>query len=229
MKHIDNKYSSYTFTDISVGFFEEAQETFKGHGRIIYEALDIERDPTTQGFTENSYDLVIASNVLHATKVLDNTMSNVRKLLKPGGKLLVLEAVDNGATRVGFSFCGVPGWWAGADDGRELSPLITPEQWDSLLLRNGFSGLDTVTPGTESVYQPVAVFISTAVDEEIQLLQKPLASSGPKPQLDSMFIVGGKTDTTRQLAADLTVILEPWSKEIRTLESLEDVHKLEDF
>ncbi|KAH6721537.1 putative polyketide synthase [Leptodontidium sp. MPI-SDFR-AT-0119] len=229
LKHIDNKYSSYTFTDISVGFFEEAQETFKHHGRIIYEALDIERDPTTQGFTEHSYDLVIASNVLHATKILDNTMTNVRKLLKPGGKLLVLEAVDNGAARVGFSFCGVPGWWAGADDGRELTPLITPGQWDSLLLRNGFSGLDTITPGTESVYQPVAVFISTAVDEQIELLQKPLALAGPKPQLDTLFLVGGKSSTAKQLTEDLKVILQPWTTNIKTLESLDDIHRMDDF
>ncbi|PVH76451.1 hypothetical protein DL98DRAFT_496800 [Cadophora sp. DSE1049] len=229
LKHIDNKYSSYTFTDISVGFFEEAQETFKGHGRIIYEALDIERDPTTQGFTEHSYDLVIASNVLHATKVLDNTMTNVRKLLKPGGKLLVLEAVDNGATRVGFSFCGVPGWWAGAEDGRELTPLITPGQWDSLLLRNGFSGLDTITPGTESVYQPVAVFISTAVDEQIGLLQKPLVLGGPKPQLDTIFLVGGAAYHTKQLLEELKTILQPWTTNVKTLESLQDIHKLDDF
>ncbi|KAH7370087.1 putative polyketide synthase [Rhexocercosporidium sp. MPI-PUGE-AT-0058] len=229
LKHLDNKYSSYTFTDISVGFFEEAQETFKGQSRIIYEALDIERDPTTQGFVEHSYDLVIASNVLHATKTLNNTMTNVRKLLKPGGKLLVLEAVNNGAARVGFSFCGVPGWWAGAEDGRELTPLITPSQWDSLLLGNGFSGLDTITPGTDSVYQPVAVFISTAVDEKMELLQKPLALTGPKPQLDTLFLVGGKTNSTKQLIEDLKVILQPWSGNIKTLESLEDIHKLDDF
>ncbi|KAK0101698.1 hypothetical protein ONS95_006853 [Cadophora gregata] len=229
LRHIDNKYSSYTFTDISVGFFEEAQETFQAHGRIIYEVLDIERDPTTQGFAEHSYDLIIASNVLHATKVLDHTMTNVRRLLKPGGKLLVLEAVDNGATRVGFSFCGVPGWWAGAGDGRELTPLITPSQWDSLLMKNGFSGLDTITPGTESVYQPVAVFISTAVDAQIELLQKPLALTGPKPQLDTIFLVGGKTSRTNKLIGDLETILEPWTINVKTLENLEDIHKIDDF
>ncbi|KAI9052675.1 hypothetical protein LZ554_004014 [Drepanopeziza brunnea f. sp. 'monogermtubi'] len=229
LKHLDNKYSSYTFTDISVGFFEEARELFKGHDRIIYEALDIEQDPATQGFSEHHYDLVIASNVLHATKGIDNTMTNVRKLLKPGGKLLILEAVDNGATRVGFSFCGVPGWWAGADDGRDLTPLITPGQWDSLLLRTGFSGIDTVTPGTESVHQPVAVFVSTAIDDEIQHLQKPLAYSGSQAPLDTIFIVGGKTDMTRDLMIGLKDLLGPWVNNIETFDSLEDCPTLQDF
>lgn len=226
LKHIDNHYSSYTFTDISVGFFKEAQEAFQGHGRILYEALDIEQDPVTQGFSNSSYDLVIASNVLHATKVLENTMANVRKLLKPGGKLLVLEAVDNGAARVGFSFCGVPGWWAGADDGRDLTPLLTTRQWDSLLLKTGFSGIDTVTPGTESVHQPVAVFVSTAVDDQIRKLQKPLAYVGLKPPVDHVVIVGGKSALTRQLGTDLKTLLGPWANHIETLETLEDVHTL---
>lgn len=164
--------------------------------------------------------------MLHATKVLDDTMTNVRKLLKPGGKLLVLEAVDNGAARVGFSFCGVPGWWAGADDGRDLTPLITPGQWDELLLRNGFSGLDTVTPGTDSVYAPVAVFVSSAVDEELQLLRQPLAYTGPKPQVETIFVVGGNTNATNQLVADLQDILRQWYKEIKLARSLEDLGDL---
>ncbi|KAF8860715.1 hypothetical protein BDZ45DRAFT_800653 [Acephala macrosclerotiorum] len=226
LKHIDNHYSSYTFTDISVAFFEQAQETFKDNGRIIYESLDVEQDPTAQGFTEHSYDLVIASNVLHATKVLDQTMTNVRKLLKPGGKLLVLEAIDNGATRVGFSFCGVPGWWAGADDGRALSPLITPAQWNELLLRNGFSGLDTITPGTDSQHQPVAVFVSSAVDEQISLLQKPLLAPAPKPQLDTLFLVGGATEHTKKLIQDLKTILREWSADIQVFESMEQLENV---
>jgi hybrid polyketide synthase/nonribosomal peptide synthetase ACE1 len=223
LKHLDNKYSSYTFTDISIAFFEQAQETFKDHRNIIYESLDIEKDPTTQGFQEHSYDLVIASNVLHATKFLDQTMTNVRKLLKPGGKLLILEAVDNGAIRVAFSFCGVPGWWAGVDDGRELSPLITLGQWNSLLLRNGFSGIDTITPGTESAYQPVAVFVSSAMDEQIGLLQKPLSFTGSKSKVDTVLLVGGKTDYTKQLVQGLELLLQPWADNILLADSLEDL------
>jgi hybrid polyketide synthase/nonribosomal peptide synthetase ACE1 len=150
-------------------------------------------------------------------------MTNVRKLLKPGGKLLILEAVDNGAIRVGFSFCGVPGWWAGADDGRELSPLITPGQWEYLLLRNGFSGIDTITPGTESTLQPVAVFVSSAVDEHIELLHKPLSFTGSKSKVETLLLVGGKSDHTKQLVQDLKLLLQPWAENIFSKDSLEDM------
>src|SRR5438045_693306 len=37
----------------------------------------------SQGFTEHSYDMIFASFVIHATKKLEHTMRNVRRLLKP--------------------------------------------------------------------------------------------------------------------------------------------------
>lgn len=45
LQHLENKYESYTFTDISLAFLEKAQETFQGNGRMLYEVLDIETDP----------------------------------------------------------------------------------------------------------------------------------------------------------------------------------------
>lgn len=53
---------SYTFTDISAGFFPSAKERFQTIRGIEYRVLDITRDPLTQGF-KAEYDLVIASNV----------------------------------------------------------------------------------------------------------------------------------------------------------------------
>ena len=35
--------------------------------------LDIEKDPMTQGFAPQQFDLIIAANVLHATKNLHET------------------------------------------------------------------------------------------------------------------------------------------------------------
>ena len=57
------RFTEYHFTDISPAFFEKAQEIFNGFPGIIYEQLDIERDPQTQGFALETYDLIIAANV----------------------------------------------------------------------------------------------------------------------------------------------------------------------
>ncbi|THC90921.1 hypothetical protein EYZ11_009621 [Aspergillus tanneri] len=84
-------YSSYTFTDISPGFLSSAKEKFSGHENMEYKTLDISREPIEQGFELDSYDLVIASNVLHATPSLHATLRNVNSLLKPNGYLILHE------------------------------------------------------------------------------------------------------------------------------------------
>ncbi|KAK5997537.1 Highly reducing polyketide synthase gloL [Cladobotryum mycophilum] len=57
-------YASYTFTDISAGFFTAARGRLKNWQGIEYKTLDITKDPTEQGFSRGAYDLVIAANGL---------------------------------------------------------------------------------------------------------------------------------------------------------------------
>lgn len=83
----------YTFTDISPGFFEAAKSQFAPWASLMdFKKLDIETAPSEQGFTNATYDLIVAASCLHATKNLNTTMSHVRQLLKPGGTLLLIEA-----------------------------------------------------------------------------------------------------------------------------------------
>jgi SAM-dependent methyltransferase len=67
-------YASYTFTDTSAGFFAQARERFKDRPGVRYEVLDISEDPLTQGFELESFDLIIAANVVHATPSLNITL-----------------------------------------------------------------------------------------------------------------------------------------------------------
>ena len=56
--------SRYDFTDISPGFFESARDKFQNYlPKINFRTLDFEKDPSQQGFENQSYDVVIASNV----------------------------------------------------------------------------------------------------------------------------------------------------------------------
>jgi len=134
---------SYTYTDITSGFFEDAGEKFAAWSSYLdFRKLDIEKDPIEQGFEAGAYDVIIASNVLHATKSMDETISHVNKLLKPGGKLILYEITNPMIARVCMIFGTLPGWFAGADEGRKLTPCLTYGQWEDLLTRNGFTGID---------------------------------------------------------------------------------------
>ena len=103
----------YDYTDISFGFFESARSKLSHWSDLLhFMTLDIERDPIKQGFDESSYDLIIASNVLHATKSISETLLNVRKLLKPGGRLALIE-VTRLVPMYNIIFGLLPGWWRG--------------------------------------------------------------------------------------------------------------------
>jgi ubiquinone/menaquinone biosynthesis C-methylase UbiE len=88
------RYKDYTFTDVSADFLAPARERLADHYDLNFSVMDIEIDPLSQGY-KNSYDIVMASQTLHATKTIANTLLNCRRLLKPGGKLILVENTQN--------------------------------------------------------------------------------------------------------------------------------------
>ena len=71
--------TTYVYSDLSAGFFDRAQARFAGYPFLKYQVLDIERDPAAQGFAPHQYDLVLAANVLHATRDLEQTLTHARR------------------------------------------------------------------------------------------------------------------------------------------------------
>ena len=56
-------FSTYTYTDISSGFFKASKERFRAYPNLEYVVLDINQNPAAQGLQSNSYDIVVAANV----------------------------------------------------------------------------------------------------------------------------------------------------------------------
>ena len=140
------RYENYCFTDISPSFFEQAKDTiFKDQlDSVDFRVLNVENDPLEQGFEAGRYDLIVAANVLHATKKIDVSLSNAKRLLKPGGKLLLFEITNTEVLLSHFCFGTLPGWWLSEDKDRRWGPLMSAESWRHHLSQSGFSGLDAV-------------------------------------------------------------------------------------
>ncbi|MDG9702555.1 type I polyketide synthase [Streptomyces sp. DH37] len=126
----------YVYTDVSEGFFPRARARFGAHDFVEYRTLDLERDPVRQDFTEGSFDLVVAANVLHATSDLSATARRLAALLADGGHLLALESHDE--ELLGPCFGLLDGYWALADHGLRTTPLMPHTGWAPLLERCGF-------------------------------------------------------------------------------------------
>lgn len=135
---------SWHFTDISSGFFEAARAEFVGQSRYLdmrFDRCDIEQDPAAQGFNLKSYDIVVACQVLHATKSMERTMAHVRSLMKPGASLLLMETTKD-QIDLQFIFGLVPGWWLSEEPERVASPTVPLPMWQRVLKGAGFSGID---------------------------------------------------------------------------------------
>jgi acyl transferase domain-containing protein/nucleoside-diphosphate-sugar epimerase/SAM-dependent methyltransferase/NAD(P)-dependent dehydrogenase (short-subunit alcohol dehydrogenase family) len=198
---VGDQYASYMYTDISAGFFEPAKEKFSQHAaKMSFKLLNIEKDPLDQGFDEGAYDMVIASNALHATRSLKETVSNCRRLLRPGGYLVLLEITTNHLP-IQLIMGTLPGWFLGVDEGRVWVPTLSLDEWDSLLKDTGFSGVDT-----SSTPSFCSVIISQATDEIFQELREPLSvtSRAAGRSLGHVLVV---SDVASELASKSQALL----------------------
>lgn len=137
---------SYDFTDISPLFLTVAQEELKNYPFITYRLLNIEESISKQGFAEESYDLIIASNVLHATCNLTHTFSNVSSLLKNKGSLFMLEG-NRAMKWIDLIFGLTSGWWLFNDsDIRPKHATLSTDTWQRFLLSSGFTLPQCIEP-----------------------------------------------------------------------------------
>jgi acyl transferase domain-containing protein/aryl carrier-like protein/SAM-dependent methyltransferase len=133
----------YAFTDLSKAFLFAAEEEFgPAVPYLAPRILDIEQPPTAQGFTAGRYDLVLATNVLHATRRMRDTIGHVRSLLRPGGLVLLNELAGN-AMSLHIAFGLLEGWWLHEDPELRIpgSPGLNPETWQLLLEEAGFGSV----------------------------------------------------------------------------------------
>ncbi|MDE0644603.1 MAG: beta-ketoacyl synthase N-terminal-like domain-containing protein, partial [bacterium] len=183
----------YTYTDISAGFFAEAEERFgDGDGCIRYLPLDIEKNPIPQGFDPHGYDLLIASNVLHATRFLQETLGHCRDLLAPSGQLVALENL-RGLGWMDLTFGQLDGWWRFADHYRPHHVLATPDVWRRALGDAGFEGVEVL--GVDDS------FSFEQLDKGVIVAQGPAKVAEPP---GVWVLVGDQGGVAQELAAGLT-------------------------
>ncbi|OJI89152.1 hypothetical protein ASPTUDRAFT_134297 [Aspergillus tubingensis CBS 134.48] len=152
-------YSTYTFTDVSAGFFPQAKERFAYAVNMEYKVFDISQDYAEQGFEPGTYDLIFAANVIHATPVLQDTLRNLQPLLRADGMLVMTElcAVVRAPN---YIFGNFSGWWLGEADNRPHEPYVPVDRWDVELKAAGFAGVDTVVYDEEEPYRYCAAILS---------------------------------------------------------------------
>jgi SAM-dependent methyltransferase/NAD(P)-dependent dehydrogenase (short-subunit alcohol dehydrogenase family) len=148
---LQGKSVEYTFTDLSHAFLYKARQRFSEFTFMKYRVLDIEKSPEL----DEKFDIVIATNVIHATRDLESTLRNVRGLLDESG-LFVLNEVTARTDFATLTFGLTDGWWLSTDSTRiPDSPLVAGESWRALLTASGFDRVCHHGEGEQAIIRRV--------------------------------------------------------------------------
>lgn len=189
--------TEYVFTDISKMFAISAEQKFRAYSFVKYEALNIETDPLDQGFDPHSFDLILASDVVHATSDLRHTLANIKQLMASNGLLLLLE-LTNAPTWFDLVFGMLKGWWAFEDrDLRPSRPLLALGKWQNLLQEVGFNEVAGISDTDSDPLHAVILAQGPEVKLAVQTkLKTPLQPEKP----GNWLIFADKSGVGQQLA-----------------------------
>lgn len=228
LEQLGDAIGRYTFTDVSAGFFEKAREKLAktdaaSADRVAYKVLDLERDPLEQGFEAESQDVIIAANVLHATADLTKAVQNVRRLLKPGGYLFMLEVT--GEYLEGLLLMGpLEGWWLGNREGKASQPGLTLQGWDDLFRETGFSGVDKHQSDVPSPQtQAVSVVVTQATDTRVDMLRDPLEHLDDVPVSDQVLIIGGESLAMSRTIRTISQHVARFAGRVQVVQSIDKI------
>lgn len=123
----------------------------KNKGQKKIANIDFEvGDSCNLEFDDNSFDVVIASNVLHLLFFPEKALSEIHRVLKPSGKAILPTFchAENFKSRIVSSFMGFFKFRA-----QNKWPLVS---FESFLINNGFTIIKTETvKGTIPLLYPV--------------------------------------------------------------------------
>lgn len=103
---IDYVYASRTSTSLQAA---KEQLQLLRHS-TQFSVLDIEQEPSEQGFGDKTFDLVVGCNAFDDVQSIEKALANAKKLLRPGGKLCLVELVNPGIQAMAVLGC-VCSWW----------------------------------------------------------------------------------------------------------------------
>ncbi|AHC73995.1 ptzD [Candidatus Endolissoclinum faulkneri L5] len=136
------RFGKYVFTDVASAFIKAAPASLAPipkEVKFLAHVFDLEAEVPASVATQCPFDVIIASNVLHATKRIDTTLKRLHGLLLPAGSLLLNEVV-NVQDFATLTFGLTDGWWAFEDANIRLpdAPVLSIEGWRRVLKSTDF-------------------------------------------------------------------------------------------
>ncbi len=195
----------YLYTDVSKSFLAHAQEHYAGGYPFLRTALfNVEQPAAAQGLAPASFDFVIASNVLHATRNVARTLRNIKYTLRANGVLLLNELTRKSlVTHVTFGL--LDGWWLVED--AEIrstgSPSLTLDRWRAVLQQEGYRSLFTPVAAVEAA---LGQQIIAAESDGVVRLQTPASDHAIEQALQAPASAAGERSAPSSTTGDTPAV-----------------------
>jgi acyl transferase domain-containing protein/aryl carrier-like protein len=180
---LPSSQTSYTFADVSGSFLNEANQKFSKYPFIECRSLDLDRPLPEQGYSQGSFDVIVAVKSLHTAKNIKAILENIRSLLAPEGVLLIWEKTQ---ATLDFDMT-----WAllinPLQESRSLdNPYLSKEQWHKALHSSKFVEV-TALPETEALGDHI--LLAQASSKQQNTRQTPQVASGKKQDIADWFYI----------------------------------------
>nr|AEC04363.1 polyketide synthase [Chitinophaga sancti] len=176
LKPYQEHIAEYCYTDISRAFLLHAEKAYLPDNPYIRTKIfDVDKPIQPQGIEAGMYDVVVATNVLHATSNISNTLRNTKAVLQTGG-LLLLNELCASSLFTHLSFGLLDGWWLYEDPEVRLpgSPVLVEDSWRRQLTDEGFSDLQFPVKAAHHLGQQIIIAASDGIVRQL-VHQPPVA------------------------------------------------------
>ena len=185
--------AEYCYTDVSRAFLMHAEKHFRPQLPALTTAIfDVTRPLAAQTIRADSFDFVIAANVLHATPDIRETVRNAKAALKNQGVLLLSE-ISTWSLFNHLTFGLLEGWWLHEDSAVRLpgSPGLSPENWREILDEEGFESVCFPAEPAHKLGQQIVAAVSDG-----WVRQRVVKNNVTQTSADAKQTEGGKREVS---------------------------------
>ncbi|MBA3720783.1 MAG: SDR family NAD(P)-dependent oxidoreductase [Parachlamydiaceae bacterium] len=184
-----DKILEYCFSDISKAFLINAENTYgQQYNFLTYKLFDVSQSPASQEMSPGTFDIVIATNVLHATKNIRQSIRNVKNVLKKDG-LIILNEINKNSIFTHLTFGLLDGWWLYEDPSIRIPccPGLSSDSWNIVLQEEGFHQIIFPLNDAQTLGQQIVVGQSNGLVREMLYYKNKKISKNPQEDISIKF------------------------------------------
>ncbi|UMR33393.1 SDR family NAD(P)-dependent oxidoreductase [Massilia sp. MB5] len=196
LKPYADNIDQYCYTDLSRAFLLHAEQQYGPHyPYLAYSLFDASKPLTGQSIEAGSYDLVIATNVLHATKDIRESLRNAKAALRGNG-LLLLNELSSCELWAHLTFGMLDGWWLYEDETLRIPgcPSLAPAMWKTVLREEGYRHIMFPADAAHALGQQVVLAESDGVAPQRYVKPAPAPAA---PAVRALTAAGGASVPVR--------------------------------